>query len=133
MTILDKQFLNELINFPPKLETHNKYVQYLEQDIQHLFKEPVELLIYVIDENSNCDISTFLLCKYQDMYIFIEIKNGTCSGCFNSNIKEIGYEVLISQAIEQSYITTNVEDIKKYASKRFPSDSEVKYHFDNLQ
>lgn len=69
---------------------------------------------------SNCDITTFLFSKYEDKYIFIEIKIGTYSGCFNElrdkNTENLidTYNSIINNALDKCYITTNLQEVEQY-------------------
>lgn len=135
MSILDKSFLNELINYPPKLNTHDEYVQYLQTNLKYLLNPTkTQLLSHIIDYNNNCDITTFLFYKYEDKYIFIEIKTGTCSGCFDElrdkNTENLidTYDSIINNALNKCYITTNLQEIEQYFKSKLDSESDYRHN-----
>lgn len=109
-TILDKSFLDAITNPPPELRNHSDFVRYIHRDIGGLLR--AELLSHIIDVSSWGEDSTFLLYRYRDKYIFIEIKVGTCSDClYRENHK---YNEYIMDCLSSCYITTSKEDIESY-------------------
>jgi hypothetical protein len=120
MSILDKRFLENITNEIGKINTYDKYREYLKTDIQHILR--AELLSHIFGEDSEADSACFLLFKYEDKYIFIHIFVGTCSacGCFNHNCD---YKPHILDAIQSSYVSTSKEDIEQYYFKCLAKDN----------
>lgn len=108
MSILNRQFIENIRNTIPVLETYDEYFNYLLN--ANLLN--TELLSRVNEWNCDEDKECFMLYKYEDKYILIHIFIGTCSMCFH-----LPFNTVIDNAIERAYVSTNIEDIKNYYNK----------------
>jgi Fe-S cluster biogenesis protein NfuA len=108
MSILNKKFIETISNKPNNITYFSEYEQYLKYGVKKLLD--AELLSHIF-EGGGSDLSAFLLYKYEDKYIFIEICMGTCSGCKRSSDT---YNSIIDGSLEKCYISTNLEEIENY-------------------
>ena len=126
-TILDKSFLNDILNKPTEkfYKNYDRFNKYLKTDVVHLLK--AKLLAHRITGNGS-DKEAILIYKHENKYILLEIAEGTCELCFE-HIKD--YDLLIDKAIEQSYVTTSFNDVIKYYHNKVVTINEEDFHFGN--
>lgn len=114
MSILDKKFIYNLINQPPIFSNYDEYSEYLWNDFKYILNNCI-MLVHSCGYNYDAYMTAFVLYKYDDKYILIEVFLGTCSGWFDDNKV---YNDYINDAIDKCYITTNLDDMKQYFKKR---------------
>jgi hypothetical protein len=107
MSIFDKSFLKDITNKIKQINSWNEYDAYLKTDIQQILN--AQLLSHIVDYDSGENKTCFLLYKYEDKYIFLHIFTGTCSNCIF-----LSYNEMIENALEKSYVSTNLEEIEHY-------------------
>jgi hypothetical protein len=66
MSVLDRNFLQDLTTLPPTLTNHSDYMTYLQTDVKGILD--AELLSHII-EGGGSDTTTFLY-RYEDKYIY---------------------------------------------------------------
>lgn len=116
MSILDKKFIYDLINQPPHFSNYDEYSEYLWNNFKCILNNCV-MLLHSCGYNRDLDMSAFVLYKYDDKYILIEVFVGTCEGCFKEE-DGLVFNDYINGAIDKCYITTNLDDMKQYFKKR---------------
>lgn len=112
MSILNKSVIEQIVNLPRDLSNFYEYSHYLWHDVKTLLF--AELLSHIYRNET-----AFMLYKYEDKYIFIEIFIGTCSGCKQDSDKT--YNQIIEEALEKCYITTNLDEVENYYLKKMKS------------
>lgn len=108
MSVLDKSFLKNILNPVKEIDTYDEYENYLNTEITQILN--AKLLYHSVGPDNDCDRECFLVYKYEDKYIVINIFMGTCSAC-NS---QMSYRDTILDAVERCYVSTNFGDVKRY-------------------
>ncbi len=126
-TILDKSFIYTILNEIPIMQSYDTYDEYLRTSAINMLN--ATLLSYII-EGGGSNQTVFLLYKFEEKYILIEICEGACSGCKSPNLM---YNEIISHAIQNCYITLCRKDAEIYYLKRLKAvDSETEYRYRSL-
>lgn len=111
MSILYRNFIKQITTVVPTINNYDEYENYLKTGVQKLLQ--AELLSHIF-EGGGCDITTYLMYKYEDKYILIDIWMGSCEAC---NGGSHVYNSIIEKSLETCYVTTNLEDIENYYLK----------------
>jgi len=108
----DKTFIKNILNDVRHIQSIPEYYTYLRSGITEIIN--AELLSHIIDYNVMSKVSCFLLYKYNQYYIFLEIPKHITTN-FVSTIED---------AIEHAYVTTSRWQIENHYRDQLSYESQ---------
>jgi hypothetical protein len=133
MSILDKSFLQDLINLPI-LNNYDEFQTFLRDDdkVKTIFLNSNLLINMAL--GAGPDTYHVILFEYQKKYIYFEIFEGTCDGCIPDKCRKDTMSNTITDiletALEKVYVTANSIDIFTYVYNNMKQHEEdVKFYF----